>query len=109
MHNLLQVLQNTKTTVSTAGRGSARKIWEDRLNMDKAGMQKDAESFTKEFMGQMYGGGGAGEQQPQPPQQQQQEQLRQQHQQIEVRQNHHFENGAGVTADNNGSLQVTCK
>jgi hypothetical protein len=41
----------TATDHSQQNAGSkAKKVWEDRLNADKAGAMESAESFTKQFV-----------------------------------------------------------
>ena len=44
---------------------NARKMWEDRLNADAAGVQENAESFTKQFVNVMYSGSTTTQQQHQ--------------------------------------------
>ncbi len=51
-----QVMQQTAVPAKmdggrrSGGGSKARRVWEERLNADKAGSQGDAESFTKEFV-----------------------------------------------------------
>ena len=48
-------MSNVKTSAPNTP-SAARKMWEDRLNADKAGVQENAEDFTKQFVNIMYTG-----------------------------------------------------
>ena len=62
---MTQVKPDDAATPKRGQMSNTRKMWEDRLNADAAGVQENAESFTKQFVNVMYSGSTTTQQQHQ--------------------------------------------